>query len=69
MFTLQDGYAIPIFADGTVRFIVEKNGERVFAVAHAVRGAEREAQEADIAAARANVQEFVDLANAGAAAR
>ncbi len=66
-YTLKEGYALPIFADGSVRFGVLDNGKHVFSVAHGVRGDTREAQEEDIAAGRARLQELLDAANRGAA--
>jgi hypothetical protein len=67
-FAIDEGYALPIFADGSVRFIVTDGGERAFSVAHGVRGDTRAVQEENIAAGRAKLQEMIDLANKGAAA-
>lgn len=66
MFTIKEGYGIPIFADGSVRFTVLKDGQHHFSVAHGVRGLGPRAQEANIEEGRAKLQAFVDLANAGA---
>jgi hypothetical protein len=65
MFTITPGYGLPIFADGTVRFTVNKGDVSAFQVVHPVRGTTGAEQNAEIEAGRTKLQEFVDLANVG----